>query len=85
MTLLSSRKEFELRVLQLIVPKAIVLARLSSRLICPACGTGYNATTKPPLRNSVCDLDGQALIARADDLASTVLERLRIYEEQILA
>jgi adenylate kinase family enzyme len=31
----------------------------------------------------VCDLDGQALIARADDLASTVLERLRIYEEQV--
>jgi adenylate kinase len=85
MTLLSSWKAFELRVLQLIVPKPILLARLSSRVICPACGTGYNATTKPPLRNSVCDLDGQALIARADDLASTVLERLRIYEEQVPA
>lgn len=85
MTLLSSWKAFELRVLQLIVPKPILLARLSSRLICPACGTGYNAATKPPLRNSVCDLDGQALIARADDVASTVLERLRIYEEQVPA
>lgn len=85
MTLLSSWKAVELRVLQLIVPKPILLARLSSRLICSACGTGYNATTKPPLRNSVCDLDGQALIARADDLASTVLERLRIYEDQIPA
>jgi adenylate kinase len=85
MTLLSSWKAFELRVLQLIVPKPVLLARLSSRLICPACGNGYNATTKPPLRNSVCDLDGQTLIARADDLASTVLERLRIYEEQVPA
>lgn len=85
MTLLSSWKAFDLRVLQLIVPKPILLTRLSSRLICPACGTGYNATTKPPLRNGVCDLDGQALISRADDLASTVLERLRIYEEQVPA
>jgi adenylate kinase len=85
MNLLSSWKQFELRVLQLIVPKSILLARLSSRLICPACGTGYNATTKPPLRNRVCDLDGQALITRADDLASTVLERLRIYEEHVPA
>jgi len=85
MTLLSSWKAFDLRVLQLIVPKPILLARLSSRLICPACGTGYNATTKPPLRNRMCDLDGQALITRDDDLASTVLERLRIYEEQVPA
>jgi adenylate kinase len=85
MTLLSSWKAFDLRVLQLIVPKPILLARLSSRLICPACGTGYNATTKPPLRNRMCDFDGQALVARADDLASTVLERLRIYEEQVPA
>jgi adenylate kinase len=85
MSLHSSQKAFDLRVLQLIVPKPILLARLSSRLICPACGTGYNATTKPPLRNRLCDLDGQELITRTDDLTSTVLERLRIYEEQVPA
>jgi adenylate kinase len=84
-TLLSKWKPFDLRVLRLIVPKPVLLARLSSRLICLACATGYNASTKPPLRKGVCDMDGQALIARADDLSSTVRERLRIYEEQIPA
>ena len=33
----------------------------------------------------MCDVDGQALIARADDLPSTARERLRIYDQEIPA
>ena len=33
----------------------------------------------------MCDVDGQALTARADDLPSTVRERLRIYDQEIPA
>ena len=33
----------------------------------------------------MCDIDGQVLIARADDLPSTVRERLRIYGQEIPA
>jgi adenylate kinase len=81
--LLSMPKAFALHVLRLIVPIPILLARLSSRLICPACGTAYNASSKMPSRSGMCDVDGQALIARADDLPSTVRERLRIYDQEI--
>ena len=84
-TLLSMENAFELRVLRLIVPTPVLLSRLSSRLICPSCGAAYNATGKPSSRNGICDVDGHALIARADDLPSTVRERLQIYEEEIPA
>ena len=84
-TLLSMRNSFDLRVLRLIVPTPVLLARLSSRLICPACGTAYNASGRTPLRNGICDVDGRALTARADDLPSTVRERLRIYDQEVAA
>jgi adenylate kinase len=84
-TLLSMRNGCELRVLRLIVPTHVLLTRLSSRLICPACGAGYNASSKPPSRNGICDADGGLLVARADDSALTVRERLRIYEEEVFA
>ena len=74
-----------LRVLRLIVPEPILLARLSSRLICSACGADYNNISKPPLQSAVCDIDGHILMARADDLASTAHARLRVYQEQIPA
>lgn len=83
--LLSIGRTLELRVLRLIVPEPILLARLSSRLICSACGADYNNISKPPLESGICDIDGQILIARADDLASIARERLRIYEERVPA
>jgi len=82
-SLLSIGSPPELRVLRLVVPQLILLARLSSRLICSGCGTVYNNISKPPRESGVCDLDGHKLIERADDLASTARERMRVYEEQL--
>jgi adenylate kinase len=83
--LLSTGRPPGLRVLRLIVPEPILLARLSSRLICSGCGTDYNNISKPPRESGICDLDGQLLIERADDLAATARERMRVYEEQLPA
>ena len=37
--------------------------------LCPKCGTLYNAVSRPPKTEGICDLDGTALVvhAKADD------------------
>lgn len=70
-------------VVRLVVSHASVLERLASRQICPACGTVYGTAAMSPRRAGICDADGAALIVRPDDRRDTVLQRLRIYGEQI--
>jgi adenylate kinase len=69
-------------VIHLIVDYNIIVARLTGRRQCPKCGTLYNATSKPPRVEGVCDLDGERLIVREDDKESVVRERLDAYERQ---
>jgi len=58
-----------------------LLRRLTGRRICPACGRIYNIYSNPPQRDMVCDVDGTALVERADDSESVACERLRVYED----
>ena len=43
-----------------------IIARLTGRRQCPLCGTLYSLTSKPPKVSGICDLDGNALMVRAD-------------------
>lgn len=63
------------------VPAAAIVARITSRRQCPACGKIYNTISQPPLVEGICDADGTALITRADDTEEVVRKRLRAYEE----
>ncbi len=68
-------------VLHLDVPFPLLVARMNSRRQCPACGRTYNLLSGPPRGPGVCDIDGTALIARADDNEAVFRERLRTYDE----
>lgn len=70
-------------VVRLTVPQPSLLKRLSTRHICPSCGAGYSSSVQPPRAPGQCDVDGSSLMAREDDREETILERLRIYEQQI--
>ena len=71
------------RVIDLDAPRAILIARVTERLICGNCGTIYNIRTKPPRLTGVCDVCGSTdLRQRSDDTAETLAERLRLYDEQ---
>ena len=59
-----------------------ILARLSGRQVCSACGASYHTTHKPPKTAGVCDRCGGALIVRKDDEPETVKDRLSVYHEQ---
>jgi len=59
------------------VPQDELLERMTQRLICRADSTHvYNVLTKPPLHDTVCDIDGAELYQRTDDEPDTVRARL---------
>jgi adenylate kinase len=62
--------------LEIEVPEAELVRRLSGRWICKANGHVYNETSHPPRVPGRCDLDDSPLIQREDDRSETVAARL---------
>jgi len=74
------RKELDL-VLNIEVPDADLLRRLSGRRMCP-CGASYHLVFNPPKRAGICDRCGHELYQRADDREEAIMNRLQIYKRQ---
>ena len=79
----SSTKRIDL-VLRFQVSSDCLLRRLRGRLICTVCGTDFNLYTKPPQKDLICDFCGSQLHQRPDDAQEVILNRLRVYKEQII-
>jgi adenylate kinase len=69
-------------VIDLDVPREIVLERLSSRRVCRDCGTNYTATAADDRKMWICDTCGGDVEQRADDTPEAVNRRLDLYETQ---
>lgn len=62
------------------VDDSAMVARISGRFTCAACGEGYHDQFKPPAQSGTCDAcGGQDFKRRADDTAETVASRLEAY------
>ena len=59
-----------------------IVARLSGRRLCPACGTLYSLVSNPPRVPGLCDNDGTPLIVREDDREEVIRHRLEAYDRQ---
>lgn len=70
------------RVLEIYVPDEKITARLSGRRVCLKCGATYHTEYKKPKTEGVCDVCGETLVQRKDDMPETVLDRLKTYHEQ---
>lgn len=70
------------RVLEIYVPDEKITARLSGRRVCLKCGATYHTEYKKPKTEDVCDVCGEKLVQRKDDMPETVLDRLKTYHEQ---
>jgi len=57
-----------------------LLRRITGRRNCPVCQTIYNIYGKPPKRDGFCDVEGAALVQRADDTEEVFKERMRAYQ-----
>lgn len=70
------------RVIDIEVPDEKIAARLSGRRVCLKCGATYHTEYKQPKTEGVCDVCGDKLVQRKDDMPETVLDRLTTYHEQ---
>jgi len=68
------------RVIDLVVPDDVLLARLSGRWLCEDCHASYHMVYSPPKTPGVCDRCGGKLYQRPDDTIQTARRRLEIYE-----
>ncbi len=69
-------------VIDLQVPFATLMERLSGRWICSVCGGTFHATMNPPREVGRCDFCGNALYQRTDDKPETVANRIQVYMRQ---
>ncbi len=72
-------------VVNLYVSKKEIIKRLLGRRYCPKCKRDYNLVTSQSLRpkhDEVCDICNIKLAKRPDDNKETILERLKIYENE---
>jgi len=81
---LLARRGMRAVVVNLVVDYNVIVARITARRQCPACGASYNLLTNPPQRDEVCDRDGTVLVKREDDSEAVVRRRLEAYERQTL-
>jgi adenylate kinase len=56
-----------------------LLRRITGRRNCPVCASIYNVFMNPSKRDGFCDLEGAALVQRADDTERVFKERMRAY------
>jgi len=59
-----------------------LLRRITGRRNCPVCQTIYNIYLNPPKISGICDVEGAALVLRADDTEQVYAERMHAYIEQ---
>lgn len=69
-------------VLEIDVPDAAIVERMSGRRVHPASGRTYHIKYNPPKVAGVDDVTGEPLIQREDDKEETVLKRLAVYHHQ---
>jgi adenylate kinase len=69
-------------VLEINVPDADIIERMSGRRVHVASGRSYHVKFNPPKAEGRDDLTGEPLIQREDDHETTVRKRLEVYHSQ---
>ncbi|HYQ98702.1 MAG TPA: nucleoside monophosphate kinase, partial [Casimicrobiaceae bacterium] len=69
-------------VLEIDVPDAAIVERMSGRRVHIASGRTYHVKFNPPRAAGKDDVTGEALIQREDDSEETVKKRLQVYHAQ---
>jgi adenylate kinase len=70
-------------VLAVEVPEAVLIRRLSGRLVCRPCGAMFHAELNPPARTGHCDRCNGELYQREDDHPESIAVRLALYAREI--
>ena len=69
-------------VLELDIPRDVIIDRLTTRRTCNNCCEIYNVKSKPPRVEGVCDVCGNEIVQRDDETEEAIENRLQVYNEQ---
>lgn len=69
-------------VINLAVPRDLLMQRLTGRRTCKGCGAIYHIDFQPPAKDGVCDRCGGELMQRQDDVPEVIATRLDAYDRQ---
>jgi adenylate kinase len=81
-TVLAKRGERIDSVVEISVPRDVLIERLAGRRVCPNCGATYHVIFNPPKVDNICDRCGSRLIQRDDDTPEAIGRRLDLYDEK---
>lgn len=62
---------------------AVIIKRLTGRLVCSKCGANFHVINMPPKVRGVCDNCQGSLYQRSDDNEATVVKRLEVYKNEV--
>ncbi|KAK3314910.1 adenylate kinase-domain-containing protein [Apodospora peruviana] len=80
--MLRARNQTLQHAVELQIDDALLVARITGRLIHPASGRSYHALFNPPKKSMTDDVTGEPLIQRSDDNAEALKKRLDTYHKQ---
>lgn len=69
-------------VVNLNVPREVILDRLTTRRTCVDCGAIYNVKSNPPKVAGKCDACGGAVVQRDDETEEAISKRLDVFNAQ---
>ncbi|MFH1199257.1 MAG: adenylate kinase [Candidatus Omnitrophota bacterium] len=61
---------------------AVIIQRLSGRLVCKKCGSNFHITNMPPKTVNICDHCQGELYQRGDDKVETIKKRIEVYKNE---
>ena len=68
-------------VVDIAVPRDVILDRLTTRRTCTDCGEIYNVKSNPPKEEGKCDKCGGPVVQRDDETVEVISNRLEVYNE----
>lgn len=80
--MLADKKSPLQHAVELQIDDALLVARITGRLVHPASGRSYHSTFNPPKSYMKDDITGEALVQRSDDNAEALKKRLTTYHAQ---
>ncbi|MBE9526257.1 MAG: adenylate kinase [Proteobacteria bacterium] len=69
-------------VVDIAVPRDVILDRLTTRRTCTDCGEIYNVKSNPPKVEGKCDKCGGPVVQRDDETTEAISNRLDVYNEK---
>jgi len=69
-------------VLELVIPRATIVERLTTRRTCTQCSEIYNIKFKPAKVDGICDVCGGDIVQRDDETKEVIENRLEVYQKQ---